>query len=625
MTDTARSPELEWKIKNLPDSPGCYLMKSKGEIIYVGKAKNLKNRVRQYFHASANHTPKVQAMVDKVDDFDIVLVDGELEALILECNLIKQHMPHYNILLKDDKHYPFIRIDLKAPFPAIELMRRPTKDGAKYFGPYIGASAVREVMDTVRTVFPIRHCTKALTEGMHDRPCLHYQTGDCPGPCAGKITSEEYKECLQGVLHFLSGHPEEVVKDLTNKMKAASASMNFERAALLRDKIRAVGDVMQPQKALDVSDDNRDIIAYLPCMEDALVQVMITRGGKLLSSRMYTLEGAAREDGDEVLVRFITQYYSSVNLPAREVLVSRDIPDVEVLEQLLTETAGRKISVFTPKRGEKAALIRMAEKNLEDEKLKIETRTEKKKERTEGALIELAMELGLSDPPRRIEGYDISNTQGAQSVASEVVMIDGETARREYRSYKIKTVEGPNDFASMHEVITRRFTHGLKEREEREAKGLPMEGGSFSDFPDLLLIDGGRGQLSAALDALHALNLDIPAFGLMERIDEIVLPNEDTTIYLDRHSPALHMIERLRDEAHRFAITHHRKLRGAHSIASRLEQIPGIGPKRRKALLTHFKTIEELKAASVKDIAKVDGMGEKFAMAVWQYLHKDDE
>ena len=625
MTGTPRSPELEWKIKNLPDSPGCYLMKSKGEIIYVGKAKNLKNRVRQYFHAAAGHTPKVQAMVDKVDDFDIVLVDGELEALILECNLIKQHMPHYNILLKDDKHYPFIRVDLREPFPAIELMRRPTKDGAKYFGPYIGASAVREVMDTVRTVFPVRHCTKTLTEGMHDRPCLHYQTGGCPGPCAGKITSAEYRECMQGVLRFLSGHPEEVLSDLTAKMTEASGEMNYERAALMRDKIRAVNDVMQPQKALDVSDDNRDIIAYLPCMEDALVQVMATRGGKLISSRMYTLEGSAREDGDEVLIRFITQFYSSVNLPAREVLVSRDIPDADVLSQLLTETAGRKITVITPKRGEKAALIRMAEKNLEDERLKIETRAEKKKERTEGALIELARELGLSDPPRRIEGYDISNTQGAQSVASEVVMIGGETARKEYRSYKIRTVEGPNDFASMHEVITRRFTHGLKEREEREAKGLPPEGGSFSDFPDLLLIDGGRGQLNAALDALHALGLDIPAFGLMERIDEIVLPDEDTTIYLDRHSPALHLIEHLRDEAHRFAITHHRKLRGAHSIASRLEQIPGIGPKRRKALLTRFKTVEELENASVTDIAKTDGMGEKFALAVWQYLHKNEQ
>lgn len=617
--------QLEWKIKNLPDSPGCYLMKSAGEIIYVGKAKNLKNRVRQYFHASANHTPKVRAMVEKIDDFDIVLVDGELEALILECNLIKEHMPHYNILLKDGKQYPFIRIDLSEEFPAIRIARTRQKDGAKYFGPYIGAMAVREVMDTVREVLPVRHCTRHLKSGKIERPCLHHQTGECCAPCAGLVTREVYDGYIQSVIRFLSGHPEEVLEELNRRMRAASLSLNYERAAVYRDRIQAVNDIMQRQKAVFAGDDDRDIIAYTPCMDDALVQVMRFRGGKLLSSDVFTLEGSAREDAGELLLRFMTQYYSLANPPAREVLVSAPIPDCEVLEELLGETAGRRVYVTEPKRGDKAALIKMAEKNLADEKLKIETKREKQLERTLGGLNELAWELGLDAAPRRIEGYDISNTQGALSVASEVVMIDGVCAHSQYRRYRIKTVVGANDFESMYEVLTRRFARGLKEREDRLEKGLDPAGGSFSDFPDLLLIDGGRGQLNMALKAMQDAGVSIPAFGLAERVDEIVLPDEEETIFLDRHSPALHLIETLRDEAHRFAITYHRKLRTSHSIQSRLEQIPGIGPKRRKAVLNHFKTVEALNEASVEQIATVDGVGEKYAKTIYDFLHPSEK
>ena len=613
--------QLEWKIKNLPDSPGCYMMKSAGEIIYVGKAKNLKNRVRQYFHASSNHTSKVRAMVEKIDDFDIVLVDGELEALILECNLIKEHMPHYNILLKDGKQYPFIRIDLSEEFPAIRIARQRQKDGAKYFGPYIGAMAVRDVMDTVRAVFPVRHCTRVLKKNNHQRPCLHYQTGECCAPCAGLVTKEVYDGYIQSVMRFLNGHPEEVLVELNRRMREAAGKMNYERAAVYRDRIQAVNDVMQRQKAVSSGDDDRDIIAFAPCMDDALVQVMRFRGGKLLSSDVFTLEGSAREDAGEVLLRFMTQYYSLSNPPAREVLVSAAVPDVEVLEELFSETAGRRVRVSEPRRGDKAALIRMAEKNLEDEKKKIETRREKQLERTLGGLNELAWELGLDAAPRRIEGYDISNTQGAQSVASEVVMIDGVCAHQQYRRYKIKTVQGANDFQSMYEVLTRRFTHGLKEKQDRLDKGLDPKEGSFSDFPDLLLIDGGRGQLNMALKAMRDVGVSIPAFGLAERVDEIVLPDEEETIFLDRHSPALHLIETLRDEAHRFAITFHRKLRTSHSIQSRLEQIPGIGPKRRKAILSHFKTVEALNEATIEEIARAEGVGEKYAREIYAFLH----
>ena len=616
---------LEWKLKNLPDSPGCYLMKSGGEVIYVGKAKNLKNRVRQYFHASANHSAKVRAMVEKIEDFDIVLVDGELEALILECNLIKEHMPRYNILLKDDKHYPFIRIDLNEPYPAIRIARTQQRDGAKYFGPYVGAMAVREVMDTVREVLPVRQCVKQLKPDGHERPCLHYQTGKCLAPCAGLVSREEYARYIQAVIRFLSGHPEEVLDRLNQKMLEASKAMNYERAAVYRDRVRAVNDIMQRQKAISTGGDDRDIIACAVCMNDQLVQVMRSREGKLLSSDVFTLEGAAGEDAGEVLLRFMTQYYSLANPPAREVVVSADIQDAEVLEELLSETASRRVHVILPKRGDRAALIRMAEKNLEDEINKIESKKEKQLERTVGALNELAWELGLDEAPRRIEGYDISNTQGAQSVASEVVMIDGVCRHDQYRHYRIKTVVGANDFESMYEVITRRFTHGLKEMETRKQQGLDPREGSFSDMPDLLLIDGGRGQLTMALKAMKDVGVNVPAFGLAERVDEIVLPYEEDTIFLDRHSPALHLIERLRDEAHRFAITHHRKLRNSRSIQSRLEQIPGIGPKRRKAVLTHFKTVEALLAAPLDEIAKADGVGDTYARLIYDFLHPDPE
>ncbi|MBQ3078799.1 MAG: excinuclease ABC subunit UvrC [Clostridia bacterium] len=616
--------ELEWKLQNLPDSPGCYLMKSKGEIIYVGKAKNLKNRVRQYFHASAHHTEKVRAMVEKVDDFDIVLVDGELEALILECNLIKKHMPWYNILLKDDKHYPYIRIDSNEPFPAIELKREQLKDGARYFGPYIGATAVREVLDISRLLFPVRHCVKKLAPGMKQRPCLHHQLGQCLAPCAGLVTEEDYKSEIKKLIRFLSGHYEDVLSEMKSRMEEAAKHLNYEKAAAYRDRIRAVHDMMQKQKAIDVDGEDRDVIALLPSGIDELVQVMLVRSGRLISSDMFTLERAADDDTGEILTRFMTQYYSVENPPAKEILVSDMPAEAETLSQLLSETAGRKVRIALPVRGDKAQLVRMAKKNLLDERLKIEKRQIASTERAKGALEELAGVLGLPDAPRRIEGYDISNTQGVLSVASEVVMIDGVSAKKEYRHYRIKTVEGPNDFESMREVITRRLKHGLDEKKAREEAGQDIKGGKFSDFPDLILIDGGFGQLKCAQEAMHALGLDIPMFGLAERIDEIVLPGQEETILLDRHSPALHLIQRLRDEAHRFAITHHRKLRAQRSVSSRLEEIPGIGPKRRRAILTHFKTVEALMNAAEEDIAKVDGVNRENAEAVYKHLHADE-
>ena len=616
---------LQWKIKNLPDSPGCYLMKSGGKIIYVGKAKNLKNRVSQYFHASRSHTPKVQAMVEKIDDFDIMLVDGEMEALTLECNLIKMHRPRYNILLKDDKHYPYIRINLKQDFPRPELVRKQAKDGAKYFGPFQGATIVREVLDVVRTVFPIRSCNWTINPDKPRRPCMYHQIGECKAPCAGLISKEEYARIMQGVVEFLGGKYAPVIDELKGRMMEASAQMNYERAALYRDRIRAVESVMQKQKAISTAQDDRDVIAVMHHEADAIVEMLYIRAGRLIGSENFTLEGAGDEAPGEIITQFILQYYTPENLPPTELILSADPPEKGVIEELLSELHGRRTYLFTPMRGDKMKLVRMAMKNARDHMEKLDKKNASSHARTIGAAEELAEVLGLDFYPRRIEGYDISNTQGSLSVGSQVVMIDGVSRRDQYRIYRIKTVQGANDFASHHEVMTRRLTHGMKEIEERKAAGLDPEGGKFSDLPDLILIDGGKGQLNYALDAMHAVGLDIPMFGLAERIDEIVLPYSDETIYLDRHSNALHLIQRLRDEAHRFAITHHRKLRSKASVSSRLDGVAGIGEKRKKAILKHFATVEALKNASVEDICAVPGMSRPAAENVYAMLHAGDE
>ena len=616
---------LALKIASLPESPGCYLMKSQGEIIYVGKAKNLKNRVRQYFHESKGHTPKVRAMVEKVDDFDIVLVDGELEALILECNLIKLHKPHYNILLKDDKQYPYIRVDMRQDYPTVELVRRSANDGARYFGPFFGATVVREMLDVVRTVFPIRTCSRAITPGRKTRPCVHYEIGQCPAPCAGLISPGDYHAIMKRVLDFLGGSEQDVRSELTEKMKKAAAEMNFERAAVYRDRLMAVDSVMQKQKAVVAGGGDQDALAALKRGDDALVEVMTIRGGKLIGSEHHVLERAGDEAEEDIIASFLTQYYSEDNMPAREVLVSAMPPGEEALSQWLTNLRGGRVTLSHPQRGEKKQLVDMALKNAQDAAEKRERQILSSRERTIGALEELAQALSLDAPPRRIEGYDISNTQGAYSVGSMVVMIMGRAAHREYRYFRIRTVEGANDFASIQEVISRRLKHGLEELAERSREGLSGEGGKFSDLPDLILIDGGRGQLNAAVAARDELGLDIPMFGLAKRLEEIVLPREDESLLLDKHSPALHLIQRVRDEAHRFAISHHRSLRGAAALKSKLDALEGVGPVRKKALLKQFETMEALEAATAEQIAQTPGIGKAVADKIYEQMHKKSE
>ncbi len=609
--------ELKWKIENLPDSPGCYIMKSGGEVIYVGKAKNLKNRVRQYFQSSANHTQKVRAMVARVDDFELMLVDSEMEAFTLECNLIKRYKPFYNILLKDDKHYPYLRVNMKEAFPRVTIVRRVAHDGAKYFGPYFGANVVRDALDAVRSIFPIRTCSHKLPTEKALRPCVNYEIGLCRAPCANRISQEEYHELMEGVVDFLGGKFELVLGRLKEKMNQAAANWNYERAAVYRDQITAIDQLMQKQKAIVADGGDQDVAAALIDENGALVQMLYVRGGRLIGSERFSLDNSAEETAEEALSQFIAQYYDESRVPPRELLVNADFPDRAALEERLSGFRQSRVHILVPQRGEKRKLILLAQKNLLEEAEKRRKRLANSYERTIGALEELKDVLGLPERPRRIEGYDISNTQGAQSVGSMVVMIDGVSANKEYRHFRIKTVEGPNDFASMREMLSRRLAHGLKEVEEGAANA------RFADFPDLILIDGGRGQLNAALEAMRESGLDIPMFGLAKRIEEIVLPNEEESIVLDRHSNALHLIQRLRDEAHRFGITHHRALRAKNSIASRLESIPSVGTARRRALLTHFRSMEALRQASPEEIALVNGISPALAQTIYEYLHKD--
>ncbi len=622
--------KLETKIAMLPESPGCYLMKdAEGTIIYVGKAVNLKNRVRSYFRDS-EHTPKVAAMIANIDDFDILLCDSNLEALCLECNLIKLHRPHYNILLKDDKHYPYLRVNLKEPFPRLELARRMpeggTKDGAKYFGPYIGATAVRQVIEAVRGVFPLRTCCKELPLKKPSRPCVNYEIGKCMAPCAGKCTEEAYWDMMDGVLAFLGGDYEQVLKVLRKDMMDCAAKMQYERAAALRDKIRDVEGLMERQIAIQTDRSEQDIIALAQDGLDAMVHIFYVRGGRMIGGDHFALPREGSEDPGGVLAEFITQYYEDGNLIPRHVLVQA-LPEGsrEQLEQWLRQQKGAQgasrnaVTLATPKRGEKHDLILLAAKNAADALEKRNAKASIREERTTGAAAALGRALGLSRPPRRIEGYDISNTQGVLSVASMVVFIDGVPAKKEYRRFRIKTVEGANDFASLNEVLGRRFEHGLKEKAEREAAGLSPIGGKFSDLPDLVLIDGGPQQLRFARQALLDMGAEVSMFGLAKKQEEIFLPDREEPILLDHHTPELHLIQRIRDEAHRFCITHHRGLRGKASIHSQLEDIPGIGPKRRKALLTKLGSLKAIKEATEEQLLAVPGMTKTAAEAVLQW------
>ena len=610
--------KLEEKIRMLPDSPGCYLMKdASGEIIYVGKAVNLKNRVRSYFRDTA-HTPKVAAMIAHIDDFEVLLCETNLEALILECNLIKLHKPYYNILLKDDKHYPYLKVDMRQPFPRLELCRKMEKDGAKYFGPYIGANAVRQVIEAVRDVFPIRSCKQVLPPKNPKRPCMNYDIGRCLAPCAGKCTEETYREMMEGVLSFLGGDYDSVLKKLKKDMEEAAAALRFEKAAAIRDKIRDVQGLMERQIALRTDRSEQDLIALAQDGLDAMIQILYVRGGRMVGGDHFALPREGGEEPGEVIASFLTQYYEQAGLIPRNVLC-QTLPEgaAEQLEFWLREKKGSAVTVATPQRGEKHELVLLAEKNARDALMKRNARRTIHEERTVEAAKNLGKILGMDKYPRRIEGYDISNTQGVQSVAAMVVFIDGEPARKEYRHFRIRTVEGANDFASLYETLSRRYAHAAREKEEGAAEG------KFTDLPELILIDGGPQQLRFARQAILDLGMEPPAmFGLAERLEEIWLPDAEEPILLDHRTPELQLVQRVRNEAHRFGIIHHRTLRGKASIHSQLEDIPGVGPARRKALLKAFGSLKAIRAADTETLAAVPGMNRAAAEAVRAWAEK---
>ena len=600
---------LALKIKNLPDSPGCYLMKEQGTIIYVGKAVNLKNRVRSYFQ-NTEHTPKVSAMVSHVDDFDIVLARTNLEALLLECNLIKLHRPFYNILLKDDKGYPYIRVDVQDPYPRVTLARRVQKDGARYFGPYIGATAVRDVLDLLRKTFQLRTCRQSLPLKHPARPCMNYEIGRCMAPCAGRCTRDQYRKQIDGALRFLNGDFGAVKEQLRQDMAEAASRLEFEKAAQIRDRMTDIDGLMQRQQVNDPAAQlDRDVIAIKQDELDAMAAVLLIRGGKMVAGETYALQGAGSDDPGDALAEFMIQYYDE-RKPGREVLVEA-LPETDIgLSEYLREKRGGAVTLAAPQRGEKKALILLAQKNADDALFKRNQQETVKRERTIGACEELGRVIGMRKTPRRIEGYDISNTQGVWSVASMVVFIDGEPAKKEYRHYRIKTVEGANDFASMNEVLGRRFRRAVS---DDPSVKWPM--------PDLVLIDGGPEQLLFARRAMLAAGADVPMFGLAKRLEEIFLPGEEESIILDRKSPALHLIQHIRDESHRFAITYHRHLRGKATVHSRLEEIPGVGTARRRALLQYFKSLSAMKEASLEDLLGVPGMNRPAAEAVFSWFH----
>ena len=592
------------KLKLLPDKPGVYIMKNtEGRIIYVGKAIVLKNRVRQYFQSNKNHSPKVRAMVSHIADFEIIMTASEVEALILECNLIKKHRPRYNISLKDDKSYPYVKVTVQEDFPRVFITRRILKDGARYFGPYTNATAVHESLKLLRRLFPLRTC-----KHLQERPCLEYHIKRCLAPCAGKVEKGDYDAMIRAVLLFLEGRTEDVERELQLRMEQAAESFNFETAARLRDQLLAVRKIAEKQNIVTGSGD-QDAVGLARSEIGVVVQVFMIRGGKMVGREHFLLQGSEDESDGQLLAAFLQQYYHRATFIPREILLPLEIPQSEqdLLERWLSDKKQKaKVQLTLPQRGTKKDIVEMAvgnaEKYLHDEAARIKQANDQ----TLGAVEELGRYLGLPKPPDRMECFDISHNQGSETVASMVVFEGGLPKKSDYRRFKIQSTEGkPDDFLSMREVTTRRYVD------------LPEE-----ELPDLIIIDGGKGQLSSALEIIRnvAGHKHVPVVGLAKQFELVFTEGNPEPVVLPRHSQALYLIQRIRDEAHRFAITYHRKLRGKRNLVSVLDHIVGIGPKRRQALWSHFGSIGKIKAATVEELALAPGMNKPAAEAVYNFF-----
>ena len=611
---------IQEELKKLPGKPGVYLMHDeKDAIIYVGKAISLKNRVRQYFQSSRNKGAKIEQMVTHISRFEYIVTDSELEALVLECNLIKEHRPKYNTMLMDDKTYPFIKVTVNEPFPRVMMARRMKKDKAKYFGPYTSAGAVKDTIELIRKLYHIRSCNRSLPKDIgKERPCLNYHIHQCYAPCQGYISREEYRKSIDEVVRFLNGNYDPILKELEEKMLDASENLEFEKAIEYRELLASVQKIAQKQKITDTAGDDRDIIAMASEGEDAVVQVFFIRGGRLIGRDHFYLKIAENDTKSEILSSFIKQFYAGTPYIPAELMLPEEIEDQEIIEEWLTTRREHKVRLRIPKKGTKEKLVELAQKNAQMVLKNDKERLKREEGRTIGAVKELEKILGLTGIIR-MEAYDISNTNGFDSVCSMVVYEHGKPKRNDYRKFKIKSVQGPDDYASMNEVLTRRFEHGLRERQDES------ETGGFQAFPDLIMMDGGRGQVNIALEVLEKLNLHIPVCGMVKddnhRTRGLYFNNVELPI--DRNSECFRLITRIQDEAHRFAITFHRQLRSKGQVHSILDDIPGVGPARRKDLMRSFENIEAIRNATVDDLKELPSMNEKSAQEVYKFFHQD--
>ena len=611
---------IEEELKKLPGKPGVYIMHGENdEIIYVGKAVSLKNRVRQYFQSSRNKGAKIEQMVTHITRFEYIVTDSELEALVLECNLIKEHRPKYNTMLKDDKTYPFIKVTVNEPYPRVLFSRTMKKDKAKYFGPYTSSTAVKDVIELVRKIYMVRSCNRSLPRDCgKDRPCLYYHMKQCTAPCQGNVSEEAYKQNIGQVLHFLNGNFQETIDQLTEKMMAASEEMRFEDAAGYRDLINSIRRIGERQKITTYGEEDRDIIAVAMDEsedlreQDAVVQVFFMRGGRLIGRDHFFLSVARGDTKAQVLSSFLKQFYAGTPFIPAEIMMQTEIEDGEIIEDWLSARRKQRVHIRVPKKGTKEKLVELAKENAWMVLSKDRERIKREEGRTIGAVKEIEDWLGLKDIVR-MEAYDISNISGFESVGSMVVYEKGKPKRSDYRKFKIKWVQGPNDYASMEEVLTRRFTH--------ESKG---EYDSFSILPDLILMDGGRGQVNIARKVLGELGIDIPVCGMVKddnhRTRGVYFNNVE--IPIDTSSEGFHLVTRIQDEAHRFAIEYHRSLRSKEQVHSVLDDIPGIGETRRKALMRRFRSVENIRDASVEELSQTESMNVQSAEAVYQFFHR---
>ncbi|MGL5437729.1 MAG: excinuclease ABC subunit UvrC [Lachnospiraceae bacterium] len=619
---------IEDELKKLPAQPGVYIMRDvKDEILYIGKAISLKNRVRQYFQSSRNKTTKIEQMVSRIDHFEYIITDSELEALVLESNLIKEHRPRYNTMLKDDKSYPYIKVTVGEAFPRVLFARTMKKDKHKYYGPYTSSGAVKDTIDLIHKLYKIRTCNRSLPKDIgKDRPCLNYHIKQCDAPCQGYVSQEQYSENIAQAREFLNGKYDKIIKVMEQKMMQASELMDFEKAIEYRELLASVNKIAQKQKITSNSMEDRDIIAMAKDETDAVVQVFFVREGRLIGREHFHVVIATAEDNRQILTSFIKQFYAGTPFVPRELWIQEELEDEAVISQWLTGKRGQKVKITVPKKGEKERLVELAEKNaalvLSQDKEKIK----REELRTLGAMNQVAAWLGL-ERVTRIEAFDISNISGYESVGSMIVYEGGKPKRNDYRKFKIRTVIGPNDYASMKEVLARRFQHGLEEMAQLKQNGVEKNFGSFTRFPDLLMMDGGRGQVNIALEVLARLKLDIPVCGMVKDDNHRTrgLYYNNVEIPIDKHSEGFRLITRIQDEAHRFAIEYHRSLRSKGQVRSILDDIPGIGNTRRKALMRHFKTLEAIQAASVDELAGVPGLNRLAAENIYRFFREQEQ